>query len=261
MLGVHTQQLVRISEAGLLAPFFVRPSNDLKPLRYYQRSDLEQFLTRLTIGCRFARQKGDLVDIWEAGLKTCRQPMEIIAGIHAGKIGKTYRTRPNPTIRDILVVDVAEVRAAVMETSGELISAEDCSRILTINLNAMRKILHAGFLAAEMSTNPVNQRRQLAARRDAVETFRREFVSLNGPRQELNSSSAGLARILHDVGIRPAFPVHITDVSIFRRADLARAQANIDLQLCSVHMHGPRIRRRRSLVGPKCPTSLGGSLV
>lgn len=242
LLGVHTQQLVRISEAGLLAPFFVRPSNDLKPLRYYLRGDLEQFLARLTTGCRFVRQKGDLVDIWEAGLKTCRQPTEIIAGIHAGKIGKTYRIQRNPTIRDILV-DVADVRAGVLEASDELVSAEDCSRILTININAMRKILHAGFLAAEMATNPVNQRRQLAARRDAVAAFKREFVSLNGLRHELNSSSAGLARVLHAVGIRPAFPLHVTDVSIFRRIDLARAQKKIEHLLCAAQVIRGRVRR------------------
>lgn len=231
LLGVHTQQLLRISEAGLLVPFFTRPSNDLKPLRYYLQADVEQFLARLTARCSLVRQAGELVDIWEAGLKTCRQPMEIIAAIHAGKIARTYRTQRNPTLRDILV-DVAEVRASILDTTDELVSAEDCSRILTINLNAMRKILHAGFLAAEMATNPVNQRRQLAARREAVRTFQREFVSLNALRQELRSSSAGLARVLHRVGIRPAFPLHVTDVSIFRRADLARAQKKIDYLLC-----------------------------
>jgi len=226
LLGLHPQQLVKICDAGLLKPFFMRPSHDLKPLRYFERVDVEGFLARLTANCKRVAETASMVDIWEAGLKTCRQPVEIIAAIHDGRIVKTYSATRQPSVRDIrLALD--DVRSVTFDAADNLMSAEDCSRILTINLHAMRSIMQSGILKSEVGINSVNHRRQLSARMTVVKEFDKEFVSLNSLRERFKTSGPGMAQALFKAGASPAFPINQSVISIYRRDEVARVQARL----------------------------------
>lgn len=238
LLGLHPQQVVRICDARLLKPFFTRPSADLKPLRYFERSDVEGFLDKLTANCVVVRDIEERVDIWEAGLKTCRQPVDIIAAIHDGRIARTYRLRGPAKVRTLLV-DLEDVRDGVFETGDELVSAEDCSRTLTINILAMRAIMQRGFLESELGTNPINRRQQLSARLDVVQAFDRKYVSLNGLCQQYGSSGSGMAQALHRCGIKPAFPPDQSLVRIYRRAAIQRVHQNLQQIICHREIRNP----------------------
>lgn len=226
LLGLHPQQLVAICDAGLLRPFFIRPSHDLKPLRYFERVDIEGFLARLTANCKRVAETASMVDVWEAGLKTCRQPVEIIAAIHDRRIVKTYHATRQPSVRDIRVA-LDDVRSVIFDASDNLMSAEDCSRLLTINLNAMRSIMQSGILKSEVRINSVNHRRQLSARMTAVQDFDKEFVSLNALRERFRTSGPGMAQALFKAGASPAFPINQSVISIYRRDEVARVQARL----------------------------------
>lgn len=245
LLGLHPQQLVRICDAHLLEPFFTRPSTDLKPLRYFERSAIEGFLARLSANCELLGDAGERVDVWEAGLKTCRQPVDIITAIHDGRIARTFRLGQSANVRTLLV-DLQDVRNCVFEDSDELVSAEDCSQILTINILALRTIMQRGILKAEMGINPVNRRQQLSARLEVLQAFDRQFVSLNGLCQQYASSGSGIAQALHVCGVRPAFPPDQSVVRIYVRAEVQRVQGKIEQIMCHRELGKPRGSRTGS---------------
>lgn len=115
-LALMPQQLVKLSdEGGVIQPFFTRPSANLKPRRYFRREDLDNFLDRLTTtNVRVKRRQIGLVNIWEADLKTCRQPSAIIEALTDARIRRAFQPGGMPTLRDVLL-QVDEVRAAMVD--------------------------------------------------------------------------------------------------------------------------------------------------
>jgi hypothetical protein len=222
VLGLHPKQLVRLCEDfGFVQPFFTRPSHDLEPLRYFELRDLEEFMSKLTARCSRVGRTGAMFDIWEAGLKASRQPADIIAAIYACRI-PTFSIGKVRTIKDILV-DLDDVKSCTQDPStDDLISAEDCARTLVINIIAMRKVLQAGFLTPEIGINPINRRWQLSARRADVAEFDRSYVSLNALRLRYGTSGSGIAHAVFHAGVRPAFPVHLSEVTIYRRTEIEK---------------------------------------
>lgn len=241
-LSIHTSQLVRLVEEGLVQPFFTRPSADLKPLRYFQLSELDAFTARVTANCVRVKSVAGRVDIWEAALKTCRQPVDIIAAILDGRIARTYRAVSVVKIR-YLLVELDDVRAAVQQNAG-LLSAEDCAQILKIAVGTMRKLMRAGHIDSVMAPNPVNLRPQLSASPEVVKAFDEEYICLYRLKTEYRSNSEYIAKTLLKVGVMPAFPTEC-GVTVYRRKSIRRWHKQLTEAVLHGHCANPRKSPRR----------------
>lgn len=250
-LGLLPAQLIKLSnQSGIIEPFFTRPSSDLKPLRYFRRSDLTAFLGQVAAGSSRVASAAGLVDIWEAGLKACRQPSEVIAAIHDGRISRTFRTGKIRSLRDILL-EVEDVRTVLKEQHDEdLVSAEDCARTISVNILAMRTLMQSGILKSVAGVNPVNQRRQLSTRQADLAEFDRQFVSLSAIRERWGTTAPGMAVALSQAGVAPAFPLHQTMVGIYRQEDVAKAERRLEAVMATRSAKYRKMRRSRSRLPP-----------
>lgn len=246
-LGLLPAQLIKLSnQSGIIEPFFTRPSSDLKPLRYFRKADLTAFLDQVVGGSSRVPGAAGLVDIWEAGLRACRQPSEVIAAIHDGRITRTFRTGQVRTLRDILL-EPGDVRTALTEEHDDnLVSAEDCARAISVNIMAMRKLMQSGILKSIAGVNPVNQRRQLTTRQADLAEFDRQYVSLSAIRQRWGTTAPGMAIALSQAGVVPAFPLHQTMVGIYRQEDVAKAERRLEAVMAARSAKYLQMRRSRS---------------
>lgn len=244
VLGLLPAQLIKLSNhSGIIEPFFTRPSSDLKPLRYFRRTDLTAFLGRVAAGSNRVPRGNGLVDIWEAGLKACRQPSEVIAAIHDGRISRTFRTGKVRSLRDILV-EPDDVRTALKsQHDDDLVSAEDCARTISVNITAIRKLMQSGILKSVDGVNPVNQRRQLSMRRADLAEFDRQFISVSSIRQRWGTTAPGMAVALSQAGVMPAFPLHQTTVGIYRKVDIAQAADRLEAVMAARSAKYRQVRR------------------
>ncbi len=96
----------------------------------------------------------------------------------------------------------------------------------------MRTIMQRGILKSELGTNPVNPRQQLSVRRDVLEAFDKQFVSLNALCQQYDSSGAGMAQALHNCGVRPAFLPDHSVVRIYERGAVLRVERKVEGIMC-----------------------------
>jgi hypothetical protein len=245
-LGLMPQQMIKLSNAsGVLEPFFTRPTVDLKPLRYFRRTQITQFMQRLCDNCSELATAEGLINIWDAGLQTCRQPAEVITAIFDGRIERTFSVGKVRTLRDLLL-RVEDARAALIEqASDELINAEDCALSLSVNVTAVRKILQSGLVKAEPTINPVNRRRQLAIRQTDLSQFCQEFISLTAVRKQWGTTAPGMATALTRAGVAPAFPLHQTMVGIYRRRDVEKAKRKLEAVMGEREARYSSVRRSR----------------
>jgi hypothetical protein len=240
------QQMIKLSDAaGIFEPFFTRPTVDLKPLRYFRRTQITEIMQRLCANCSKSATAKGLVNIWYAGLQTCRQPSEVVGAIFDGRIRHTFSVGKVRTLRDLLL-RVEDARAALIEqTSDELVSAEDCALTLSINVVAVRKIMQSGLVKAEPTVNAVNRRRQLAMRQTDLSQFCLEFISLTAVRKQWGTTAPGMATALSRAGVIPAFPLRQTMVGIYRRRDVERARYRLEAIMGERDARYSSIRRSR----------------
>lgn len=230
-LGVMPAQLVRLCDNGVVEPFFTRPSRDLKPLRYFRKDDIESLLSDFASRARNTPPTAELVDIWDAGLKCCRPPSDIIEAIRSGTISNIWSVGKLTDLRDVRL-DPTEVQISMRaKASNDVLSAEECSSVLKINLTAMRKILRGTLLNRSVSINPVNSRQQMGAWRSDVAEFHRRYASISALSYEWSVSQSRMAHALKRLRVRPAFSTFDTSVAIYTRSDVEARQAQLVTRL------------------------------
>lgn len=202
-------------DASLITPY---KADGLPPVQHlFRRSDLEAYVGSLTRGATRDGEDG-YFGIGKAAQRCKIQPLEILKLLAAGKL-RNVRLLPGKTGIAAIMVDVAEIRSAAKRVA-DAVSALGVRHLLGCSQFVANALVNSGVLESEMIRHPRNNTRCRMVRRDLVDAFDADFVSLFNLAAEVGRHPRGLRASLAQLEFQPAFPQARTGTVFFNRKAL-----------------------------------------
>jgi hypothetical protein len=215
--------LPRPHDRGLWERGFIKPmmaGGRTKGGHAFLRNDLDEFLERMLRNAD-PTLHGDpgMVPLIAAAKRSCSAVMDVVALVLDGKLSRVGRDTGQTGFLSVLV-DAEEVRPLVTGPAYEGHSLREIERLLPAKTAAVKALISKGLLETVTVKNPVTGWMQPIVRKNELERFRREYVSLNTLAHERGEHFARVKKSLVAAGVVPVGDPGELKQTLYRRSDI-----------------------------------------
>ena len=214
-LGVRPEFFVKMSERGWVAPIVSFPGL----IERYDLGDLQALL-----GDMFRRSvhvtevEKDMASLFSAYAKCHCDTLELMDLIRGDRLAFVGRLAGVSGLRALLIRP-HEVLAVLARPQLEGYHYADLKRLFGMNSSTASWLMQNGWVRCERRWNPRTRRAAMNVTHEALEAFKREFVTLSQIAQEQSTLPKHAAARLARQGVHPiALPLRCS--KLYRRADL-----------------------------------------
>ncbi|WP_434722877.1 TniQ family protein [Mesorhizobium sp. RIZ17] len=208
---------------GYLKPLFKRQGHGNGLGLHFSRSQLEAFMAALLKKSkRIGAPRPDQVGILEAARRANCAVREIVDLILEGRlawIGQDGRTSGFKAI----LVDLEEVCEMTRGPDLPGMTKEQVEEALHVNDRTLKAIIASGLLPTETARNPRKRHLQEVIRLEALDAFRRDYVTLANLAVERRMHFRRLMIELHNAGVQPVLRREVHGATVYRRSQIPPA--------------------------------------
>ncbi|MUT27234.1 MULTISPECIES: hypothetical protein [Mesorhizobium] len=154
-----------------------------------------------------------------AAKRCCCAVMDVVRVVVDGKLARVGR---NPAERGFMsvLVDATEVRPHVTGPAYDGYSLRDVEKLLSSGTYAVKALVEKGLLATVTVKNPVTGWMQPIVRKEELERYQREYVSLHALARERGEHFARVKKALVAAGVVPVGDPDELKQTLYRRSDI-----------------------------------------
>ncbi|MBO6577546.1 MAG: TniQ family protein [Thalassospira sp.] len=205
LLGVSKHPFMKLVNAGLIRAV-KGPKVDGSQHWAFKKQDIEEFIASVTKQATYCRFADEPVTFGKA-LRRCTAKglciVDLIQGVLGGELKSQKRSTKVSNLKDLFFND-ADFRAFLYNEKRTIkwaVTIREASRMLGLNEEATRHLVHKGFL--ETTSVPVDGRLRRQVSLDAIERFKATYVSASCLAAHKNTSARSVVAELQELGTSP----------------------------------------------------------
>ncbi|MFV1849665.1 MAG: helix-turn-helix domain-containing protein [Porticoccaceae bacterium] len=205
LLGVSKHPLMKLVNAGLIKAV-KGPKVDSSQHWAFKKQDIDELIASLAKQATY-RQFTDEPVTFTKALRRCTAKglciVDLIQGVLGGELKALKRSTQVINLKDLFFND-ADFRAFLYNEKRTIkwaVTIREASRMLGLNEEAARDLVHKGFL--ETISVPVDGRLRRQVSLDAIERFKSTYVSASCLAANKNTSARTVVAQLRELGTNP----------------------------------------------------------
>ena len=205
LLGISKHPFMKLVNAGLIKAV-KGPRVDGSQHWAFKKQDIDEFIASLAKQATFCVELAEPVT-FDKAVRRCTAKglciVDLIQGILGGELKALKRSKNVINFKDLFFND-ADFRAFLYNEKRTIkwaVTIREASRMLGLNEEATRNLVHKGFL--ETTSVPVDGRLRRQVSLDAIERFKATYVSASSLAACQNTSARSVVAKFKEVGSSP----------------------------------------------------------
>ncbi|MFB9985008.1 TniQ family protein [Mesorhizobium kowhaii] len=209
-----------LAKSGLLKPMIEKPRGRSGMHYTFRREDLDAFLEKLLEKADPALGGDPAFEtLLKAAKRCCCAVMDVVRLVVDGKLARVGRNPAEQGFMSVLV-DANEVRPHVTGPDYDGFSLRDLEKLLSSGTYAVKALVEKGLLTTVTVKNPMTGWIQPIVRKEELERYRREYVSLHALARERGEHFARVKKALVVSGVFPIGDPEELKQTLYRRSDI-----------------------------------------